>query len=203
MHVSPLPVEPPPLLPPPSTPLQPFRHETFILAMRTRQAHQKYARALKTEQQGFRLHGVSCPVVHPSPSSSEGHRTRLGGRGGRSWQYGGLHIQRGFPETQKTKGNSPYFFFQSMAEPTVSRGKQIQTKNKKMFSQGKCCYGRPLSWTCDSSWGLDLRSSQDLENLQNAWDSEGGGGCGLQKACAMQGRSDPPEVRTPLGQTVR
>ena len=114
------------------------------------------------------------------------------------------YIYRGdFLRHRKQREIPLIFFFQSMAEPTVSRGKQIQTKNKKMFSQGKCCYGRPLSWTCDSSWGLDLRSSQDLENLQNAWDSEGGGGCGLQKACAMQGRSDPPEVRTPLGQTVR
>ena len=140
-----------------------------------------------------------CSGVYPSPPPSEAHKTRLGGGGGHSWQYDGLHMQRGFPETQKTKGNSPYFS-QSMAEPTMSRGKHIQTKNEnKKFSQGKWCYGQPLSW---SLWP-SLWSRPEVLTGSGEWVGLGGEGEDWRKPGSCRAGQTHPEGRTPLGQTVR
>lgn len=111
------------------------------------------------------------------------------------------YIYRGDFLRHRKQREIPLIFFQSMAEPTVSRGKQIQTKNKKMFSQGKWCYGRPLSW---SLWQF-LWSRPEVLTGSGEWVGLGGWGEGgdCRKPGSCRAGQTHPEVRTPLGQTVR
>lgn len=147
---------------------------------------------MKTEQQGFRAASrQSC--VRPSPLHQKDT--------GPGWALGQAALQvtwwvtytEGIFLLRHRKQRTP--FSETWLELTVYGGKQIQTKNKKMFSQDKWCYRRPLS---RSLW-QSLWSRPEVLTGSRGWVDPGRGGVDWEEAYHVQGRSDPPWSWDPIG----